>query len=138
MVNCRELNRGYTEYRCPDCGEIKYVAFTCKSRLCTSCGKKATDEWVEELLKDMVDVPHRHKMVRYYGIYSRTKKSQAQKIMSVWKKYKRLAYKRIYWRERIIKSFGLDPLLCPKCGKEMEVNDIFYKKYGRLLGTQYF
>ena len=43
MVNCRELNRGYTEYRCPDCGEVKYVAFTCKSRLCTSCGKKATD-----------------------------------------------------------------------------------------------
>ena len=79
-------------------------------------------------------VPERHfKMVRYYGIYSRTKKSQAQKIMSVWKKYKRLAYKRIYWRERIVKSFGLDPLVCPKCGKEMEVYDIFYEKYGSLL-----
>ena len=46
---------------------------------------------------------------------------------------KRLVYKRIYWRERIVKSFGLDPLVCPKCGKEMEVYDIFYEKYGSLL-----
>lgn len=336
MLSCRELNKGYTEYHCPECGERKFVAFTCKSRLCTSCGKIATEEWIEELAKEMIEVPHRHmvftipetmrnfilrdrkllkiisdsaaeaiqsylrerskkqkptpgivcvihtfgrdlkwnphvhalvtegalrkdnnwkaiiyfhyemlrkrwqhvllknikkkykdnpqvkdminnlykknvqgfyvyaknrmrsakgaakyiggyvsrpaiaesriinydgevvtfwyerhedekrtevtlpvqefigkvvrhvperyfKMVRYYGIYSRKRKSKSQKIMSVWKKFKRLEYKRTYWRQRMLKAFGKDPLVCSKCGQEMTVYDIVYPKYGSML-----
>ena len=60
MLSCRELNKGYKEYHCPECGEKRFVAFTCKSRLCTSCGKIATEEWIEELGREMLDVPHRH------------------------------------------------------------------------------
>lgn len=336
MLKCRELSQGYSEFCCPDCGEFKYVAFTCKSRFCTSCGKKATEQWVEQLSKELLDVPHRHmvftipeelrkvflkerkllkelsdcaaktiisylwerskkqkptpgivcvihtfgrdlkwnphvhalvtegvlrkdkewktlkyfhyemlrkrwqhlllktlkkkfpdskevknlvnflyqqkkegfyvhaknrmrnakgaaqyigryvsrpaiaesrissydgqevkfwyerhenqekvevvlpvekfigllvrhipdgqfKMVRYYGIYSRKRKNNAQKIMSVWKRFRKLRYKKIHWRESIIKSFGHDPLSCPKCGQEMILNDIVYKKYGSML-----
>ncbi len=336
MLRCRDMNEGYTEYRCPECDERKYVIFTCKSRFCTSCGKKSTENWVDELSNELINVPHRHmvftipeklrnvflwdrkllkilsdsaaetiisyfwerskkqkptpgivctihtfgrdlkwnphvhalvtegvlrkdkqwkvvnyfhyemlrkrwqhilltklkkklpntpqikrlinemyhgqkdgfyvhaknrmtnakgaaryigryvsrpaiaesrrisfddkfvkfwyethqekkrvdvvlpvfefigklirhiperqfKMVRHYGIYSRRRKKKAQKIMSVWKKFQKLSYKRIYWRERITKSFGHDPLCCSKCGTEMTVNDIYYKKYGSLL-----
>lgn len=336
MLKCRDLSQGYSEYCCPECKEFKFVAFTCKSRFCTSCGQKATEQWVEQLSKELIDVPHRHmvftipeelrivflkdrkllkelsdcaaktiisymwerskkqkptpgivsvihtfgrdlkwnphvhalvtegalrkdkewktikyfhyemlrkrwqhlllkmlkkrlpenkeikklinilyqqnkegfyvhaknrmrngkgaaryigryvsrpaiaesriesydgekvkfwyerhdkkekievvlpvmefigllvrhipdrqfKMVRYYGIYSRKKKSNVQKVMSVWKKYKKIQYKKIYWRESIIKSFGHDPLSCPKCGKQMILNDIVYKKYGSML-----
>jgi len=60
MLKCRDLREGYSEYCCPTCGERKYVAFTCKSRFCTSCGKKATDDWVENLCQELLDVPHRH------------------------------------------------------------------------------
>ena len=60
MLKCRDLSQGYSEYCCPGCGEYKYVAFTCKSRFCTSCGQKATEHWVEQLSKELVDVPHRH------------------------------------------------------------------------------
>lgn len=336
MVNCRELNQGYTEYHCPECGEKKFVAFTCKSRLCTSCGKIATEEWIEEVAKEMLEVPHRHivftipegmrniflkdrdllkilsdsaaetiqsyfwerskkqkptpgiicvihtfgrdlkwnphvhalvtegvlrkdktwkeikyfhyemlrkrwqhvllknikkkykddvqikkminhyyktneqgfyvhaknrmrsargvakyigryvsrpaiaesrivkydgenvtfwyerhensekvevtlpvlefigkvvrhvperyfKMVRYYGIYSRKNKRKVQKVMSIWKKFKQVENKRIYWRQRIFKAFGIDPLQCTKCGQEMQVYDIVYPKYGSML-----
>ncbi|MCB8817873.1 transposase zinc-binding domain-containing protein [Desulfosporosinus shakirovi] len=60
MLKCRDLSEGYSEYRCPTCGERKYVAFKCKSRFCTSWGKKATDDWVENLCHERLDVPHRH------------------------------------------------------------------------------
>lgn len=336
MLKCRDISQGYSEYCCPDCREFKYVAFTCKSRFCTSCGQKATEQWVEQLSKELMDVPHRHmvftipeelrrvflknrkllkdlsdcaaktvisylwerskkskptlgivcvihtfgrdlkwnphvhalvtegalrkdkewkaikyfhyemlrkrwqhlllkmlkkrlpddkefkklinvlykqnkegfyvhaknrmknakgaalyigryvsrpaiaesriesydgekvtfwyerhdnkqrikveipvmefigllvrhipdrqfKMVRHYGLYSRNRKTMAQKVMSVWKKFKKIQYKKIKWRESIIKSFGHDPLHCPKCGEQMILNDIVYKKYGSML-----
>ncbi|MCB8817871.1 hypothetical protein LJE72_20465, partial [Desulfosporosinus sp. SRJS8] len=41
--------------------------------------------------------------------------------------------KRTYWRERIMKSFNHDPLNCPKCGDEMILNDVAFKKYGSML-----
>jgi predicted RNA-binding Zn-ribbon protein involved in translation (DUF1610 family) len=336
MLKCRDLGEGYSEYRCPTCGERKYVAFTCKGRFCTSCGKKATDDWVENLCQELLDVPHRHmvftipeklrivflrdrkllkdlsdtagetiissfwerskkqkptsgivcaihtfgrdlkwnphvhvlvtegtlkedkqwkvieyfhyemlkkrwqhilmsklkkrlpktrenkrlidemyrqqkegfhvhaknrmsnakgaakyigryvsrpaiaesriesyygqevhfwyeqhqdgkrvdvklpvfefmgklirhiperqfKMVRYFGLYARRRRKKTQLIMSIWKKFKKLKNKRTYWRERIIKSFGHDPLTCPKCGDEMIMNDVVFKKYGSML-----
>jgi len=60
MLKCRDLSQGYSEYCCHKCNERKFVAFTCKSRFCTSCGKRATEDWVEELNKELMDVPHRH------------------------------------------------------------------------------
>lgn len=32
-----------------------------------------------------------------------------------------------------MKSFGHDPLVCSKCGDEMIINDVFFKKYGSML-----
>jgi len=57
---CRDPLNGYAEYICPCCCEKKKVAFTCKSRFCTSCGKVYIDKWVDKTVKDIFDVPHRH------------------------------------------------------------------------------
>lgn len=51
------------------------------------------------------------------GFYARRRKKRTQIIMSLWKKFKKLNNKRIYWRERIMKSFGHDPLTCPNAGR---------------------
>lgn len=59
MLSCGSFNNGYTEYRC-NCGEKKYVAFTCKSRFCPSCGVAYTDRWVENMGEKMFNVSHRH------------------------------------------------------------------------------
>jgi hypothetical protein len=32
-----------------------------------------------------------------------------------------------------MKSFGEDPLECEKCGGNMELYDVYYKKYGSML-----
>ena len=37
---------GYSTYTCTICRKVKKVYFTCKSRFCSKCGKKATDQWI--------------------------------------------------------------------------------------------
>ena len=48
MLSCGLCIRGYALYSCSNsaCSHLKKVAFSCKSRFCPSCGKKATDQWV--------------------------------------------------------------------------------------------
>ncbi len=59
-LGCGDSRNGYSMYKCPDCHEEHVVAFTCKSRFCSSCGKKYVDNWVEKQVKNILDVSHRH------------------------------------------------------------------------------
>ena len=45
LLSCKHSIRGYREYGCsnPHCSHVKYIAFTCKGKACSSCGKKATE-----------------------------------------------------------------------------------------------
>jgi len=60
MINCGNENRGYTQYKCSGCGEIKKVAFTCKSRFCPSCGKVYVDNWIEDFVNRIINTKHKH------------------------------------------------------------------------------
>jgi hypothetical protein len=60
LRQCRKPQNGYKIYKCPNCGKEKYVPFTCKSRLCTSCGTKAANEWADKIHHRLLKVPHRH------------------------------------------------------------------------------
>lgn len=60
MLHCRDPDHGYRTYRCPECGEVTKVPFACKSRICTSCGKKHADEWADKLAETLYNVSHRH------------------------------------------------------------------------------
>jgi hypothetical protein len=50
LLSCKNQIRGYLEYRCPNpsCSHVKYIPFTCKCKACSSCGKKATDIWIQK------------------------------------------------------------------------------------------
>lgn len=50
LLSCKHKVRGYQEYCCltPGCSHVKYVCFTCKSKGCSSCGKKATEVWIQK------------------------------------------------------------------------------------------
>jgi hypothetical protein len=50
LLSCRNSIRGYHEYRCsnPNCSHIKFISHTCKSKACSSCGKKATEMWIQK------------------------------------------------------------------------------------------
>lgn len=47
MLRCGDIREGYYEYLCEQCGAIRKVGFTCKSRLCLRCFKTAIDDWLK-------------------------------------------------------------------------------------------
>lgn len=51
---------GYNTYVCPECQKKVFVAHTCKSRFCNSCGKVKNDEWIEKAQTRLFNIPHKH------------------------------------------------------------------------------
>ena len=47
MIACKTWILGYHIFKCPKCGHTLKVSHSCKSRFCSSCGKKATDDWIK-------------------------------------------------------------------------------------------
>ena len=50
LLSCKNIIRGYHEYCCsnPNCTHIKHIPHTCKCKACSSCGKKATELWIDK------------------------------------------------------------------------------------------
>src|SRR5271154_3744961 len=50
LLSCKNTIRGYRHYKCsnPECLHTKRIIHTCKSRACSSCGKKATEAWIQK------------------------------------------------------------------------------------------
>lgn len=60
MMKCGSKENGYIKIKCPECGNEKIVGFTCKSRICSSCGKIRMDDFAEELKGRLINTKHRH------------------------------------------------------------------------------
>ena len=60
MLVCCSPACGFATYICPDCGKTRKVPFTCKSKLCSRCGKKHTDIWADNLSQEFLNSDHRH------------------------------------------------------------------------------
>ena len=54
--------RGYKTYHCDNenCTHKKTVSFSCKSRFCPTCGKKATDIWINQQLTILPQTDWQH------------------------------------------------------------------------------
>ena len=48
ILFCKTEYLGFKNYICAECANTKSVAFTCKGRFCSSCGKKKTDRWISK------------------------------------------------------------------------------------------
>ncbi len=62
MIHCGQPEKmGFAQFFCPDCGETKKVAFSCKSCFCLSCAQKYADRWVEFISRRLFPgVVYRH------------------------------------------------------------------------------
>lgn len=62
VLRCKDpQSSGYHRYACPRHPEESVIVpHTCKSRFCTSCGKVATDDWIERACTEFLDVPYHH------------------------------------------------------------------------------
>jgi len=83
MLGCMDVEKGYTSYICQSCGEIIYIPHSCKSRICTTCGKRHADEWAEMINSEMYAVPYRHIILtvsdKLWGFFEGN--SMMQKVM---------------------------------------------------------
>ena len=60
MLKCGTPENGFATCICLHCGERERVCFSCKSRVCSSCGKVHADNWAQQLASRMINVIHRH------------------------------------------------------------------------------
>jgi hypothetical protein len=63
VLACRTPVLGCHVWECEDCGHVKLMPHSCKSRLCPTCGKHATDVWADRVLNALLDVPYHHLIV---------------------------------------------------------------------------
>jgi len=62
ILQCSDPQFGFTQYMCTSCGKDgKYVAFSCKSRLCLRCGRVSGEKFAKNLKSKLhPDIPYRH------------------------------------------------------------------------------
>ena len=92
-----------------------------------------------DFIKRLIDhiPPKEFKMVRHYGLYARRTKSIAIEILKKCRRFAQMSFefvkglpKVLNWRQRLIASFGKDPLICPHCKREMELWRIWHPGCG--------
>lgn len=72
-------------------------------------------------------IPEKHfKMIRYYGVYAKNTKHKNKFFKMIDEKVAEFKRKMRNWQTRILLTFGVNPLSCPKCGEKMRFNDIVY------------
>ena len=60
MVSCGDPSQGGAMYGCPDCGNLKFVPFRCKSRFCPSCGNRYNQQRSLNMSFKLLSCKHRH------------------------------------------------------------------------------
>ena len=60
MIHCGDPSFGGAFFGCPHCGELKFVAFRCKSRFCPTCGNKYNQMRSLNMSFKLISCTHRH------------------------------------------------------------------------------
>ncbi|QXW66160.1 transposase [Streptobacillus moniliformis] len=88
FLNCGNLSKGFISYRCSSCNFQHKMKLTCKSRLCPSCGYNYSVNWTNSILKQFINIPHRHvlftvpKEFRKFIAYDRSILSKMSKAIN--------------------------------------------------------
>lgn len=60
LLACGTDLLGFHTWGCLGCGTLRKVPHTCKSRFCSSCGKKASDQWIQTNLIELPTTTWQH------------------------------------------------------------------------------
>jgi ribosomal protein S27E len=110
-LDCSNPKCGFARIRCPDCGELRLLMFSCRTRgFCPSCHAKRLEEWGETVCFKVLTgedlVPGVVAAIQTFG----------DRINL----HPHLLFPKV-WAAKIRKVYELDPMLCPKCGGAMKV-----------------
>lgn len=86
--------------------------------------KLTAEEFILKLIQH-ISPPH-FRIIRYYGLLANAVKRKYQEILIKVLRLTKKAASYLRWRIRQIKFKGIDPLLCPVCGKEMLLKELAY------------
>lgn len=81
---------------------------------------------------DFIDLLIKHipeknfKMIRYYGLYQRHRKTDKSLYKAVHSSKHALLRSFTKWRNSLLLSFGYDPLCCKHCGHEMLLLEVYH------------
>ena len=82
-------------------------------------------------------LPKGFQRIRYYGLHATCKAKKAKELLARLLKGLKQIIEGTYtvtrdrrYRDRIKEAFGIDPLKCKRCGREMELEEIYHPKYG--------
>ena len=121
MLPCRYSNGGYALCICPGCKYQHRLPFSCKTRLRPSCGKVRVDNWVDGIARDLHDVPHLHiTLAALDALPLRFLLFDLEPLPQT--------FQHLKWRELIKASFGYDPLERPRCGRTLQLAEIWELK----------
>ena len=59
IIDCANKSLGCDAYECPNCHDIIFIGYTCKSRMCSSCGYKYKMLKVENIMQTAYKCNHR-------------------------------------------------------------------------------
>lgn len=72
-------------------------------------------------------IPEKYfKMIRYGGLYARRRESDKKLNRAISREKHRFLRSFLEWRTAIFRSFGYDPLKCPKCGTTMFFLELYF------------
>jgi hypothetical protein len=102
-------------------------------------GQRVTEEvdakvFIERMVQHIL--PKGFQRVRYYGLQATCRASKVRDEWAALLEGNEEESRDTYtvtgsgYRNRIKKSFGVDPLVCERCGQEMEFEGIWHPKYG--------
>ena len=60
IISCGTKYLGFKRYNCSTCDHSKSVAFSCKGRFCSRCGKKQTDQWISKAINTLPKTRWQH------------------------------------------------------------------------------
>jgi hypothetical protein len=60
VLVCRTSFLGFSLFECSKCGKTIKAPHSCKSRFCSSCGKKATDNWIKNSFNTLPKTKWQH------------------------------------------------------------------------------
>lgn len=84
-------------------------------------------------------LPKGFQRIRYYGLQATCRASKVreglEKLVETEVNPAVDTYRVTGYRSRIQKSFGIDPLVCKRCGKEMEFEGIWHPEYGWIINN---
>ena len=71
MLCCGYSVLGGKEFECsnPECSHSKCIWFTCSSRSCPCCGKKATDQWIKTQIERLPTCPWLHITLTFPDVF---------------------------------------------------------------------